>query len=143
MQRAQPWRLSMWRCQRDGKPIGGVGQIQRLLHVKLGVKTQTSGFKSRAVLLPQDGEFAFVQRGRPLACAVGYFDVKLRCIVVKHGLYHGGGGFGGGVDVVGEVAPDDVTRSGFAPPQGRHAVFSSNRLLRSERFLPCGACCLI
>src|SRR5262245_27647664 len=84
-----------------------------------------------------------MQRRGALAGAVRHPHGELRRVIVEHGQDQSGSGFGAGMDVVGKVAPDDVASGGLAPPLMDHAVSVSNRLERTDRLTPCGACFLI
>ena len=138
MQGSELWNLAVWRVRWDGE----VGVVERKLknvsQVEFGVVAQTGAGIGSRVLALCDSEFPAVETVRLLAGPIRHAHENHASVVFLGRNNEAGAWLGFGVNVVGEVAPDDFASRGFRPPA--HQAFSnSKRLLRTVPPLAFGA----
>lgn len=104
--------LAMRRSRRHGDPRGGIGQVESLLKIELGVVAQTSRFVSGWISRTQDRKRATVERRCAFAGAVGDADVELRRAIVENRKDQCCSRFRTGVYVARKVDPEDAKFSG-------------------------------
>ena len=143
MQRAELGDLTMWYGRRHREPLCRVRQIERLFQIELGVVAEARGLVGGWISIAQDRKFTSAQGSRPLAGSVRDAHRETRRIIIEDCQDQGWPRLRARVDVVGKMAPDNLTGGGLGPPLRCHAGSASKRLERTDFFLPCGASLLI
>src|SRR5450830_169813 len=143
MQRAQLGVLAMRGGGWHRKPDCVVGQNQGVFEIELGVVAESRCSVGCRVAGFHNRKFALIERCCALAGAVGDLNVELRVIIIEHRQNQGRPRLRARMDVVGEMAPDQLACRGLWPPDRGPVDAVSIRLERTDRLRPCGTTLLI
>jgi hypothetical protein len=143
MKYSQPGHLAMRRSGRYRKPFGGERQVERLSEIEIRVVAQTRREERCRVAVTLDRKLAGMQGSHSLTGAIRDAHREMRRSVVKDYQDERRPGFWVRMDVVREMAPDDLSGGRLRPPRTVRAGSMSMRLDRTERALPCGTRILI